>query len=172
MYCILDVSCSRLSCCINFFILCVRYLCLIGRVYVFYVGHKDKSSLYETLFHCIILSKHHHHHIFGFFKQFPIYRLLLMIPIYLYVYVYIYIYSHVNVNTYFQIRNNRRRKLRLLLAWIIMTYICICTYIFICKYVYVFKFYRTYRRRKSRLLLAWIIMRAKRKYGLRRRLCW
>jgi hypothetical protein len=40
---------------------CVHYLCLIGRVYVFYVGHVDKSSLYETLFHCNILSKHHHH---------------------------------------------------------------------------------------------------------------
>jgi hypothetical protein len=44
------------------FIFCVHYLCLIGRVYVFYVGHLDKSSLYETLFHCNILSKHHHHH--------------------------------------------------------------------------------------------------------------
>jgi hypothetical protein len=28
---------------------------------VFYVGHVDKSSLYEILFHCNILSKHHHH---------------------------------------------------------------------------------------------------------------
>jgi hypothetical protein len=27
---------------------------------VSYVGHVDKSSLYETLFHCNILSKHHH----------------------------------------------------------------------------------------------------------------
>jgi hypothetical protein len=42
MYYILDVSCLRLNCCI----------CLIGRVYVFYVGHVDKSSVYETLFHC------------------------------------------------------------------------------------------------------------------------
>jgi hypothetical protein len=40
-------------------IFCVHYLCFIGRVYVFYVGHVDKSSLYETLFHCNILSKHH-----------------------------------------------------------------------------------------------------------------
>jgi hypothetical protein len=61
MYCISDVSCLRLSCCINAFIFCVHYLCLIGRVYVFYVGHVDKSSLYETLFHCNILSKHHDH---------------------------------------------------------------------------------------------------------------
>jgi len=30
-------------------------------IYVFYVGYVDKSSLYETLFHCNILSKHHHH---------------------------------------------------------------------------------------------------------------
>jgi hypothetical protein len=29
---------------------------------VFYVGHVDKSSLYETLFYCNILSKYHHHH--------------------------------------------------------------------------------------------------------------
>jgi hypothetical protein len=50
-------------CCINAFIFCVHYLCLIGRVYVFYVGHVDKSSSYETLFHCNILSDHHHHHI-------------------------------------------------------------------------------------------------------------
>jgi hypothetical protein len=27
---------------------------------VFYVGHVDKCSLYETLFHCNVLSKHHH----------------------------------------------------------------------------------------------------------------
>jgi hypothetical protein len=43
---------------------CVHYLCLIERVYVFYVGHVVKSSLNETLFHCNILSKHHHHHQF------------------------------------------------------------------------------------------------------------
>jgi hypothetical protein len=29
---------------------------------VFFVGHLDKSSLYETLFHCNILTKHHHYH--------------------------------------------------------------------------------------------------------------
>jgi hypothetical protein len=29
--------------------------------YEFYVGQVDKSSLYETLFHCNIQSKHHHH---------------------------------------------------------------------------------------------------------------
>jgi hypothetical protein len=34
---------------------------LCSRVYEFYVGHVDKSSLYETLFHCNIVSKHHHH---------------------------------------------------------------------------------------------------------------
>jgi hypothetical protein len=31
---------------------------------VFYVGHVDKSSLYETLFHCNILSKHHLHDLY------------------------------------------------------------------------------------------------------------
>jgi hypothetical protein len=40
---------------------CFHCLCLIGRVYLFYVGLVDKSSLYETLFHCNILSKHHRH---------------------------------------------------------------------------------------------------------------
>jgi hypothetical protein len=44
-------------------IFCVHYLFFIGRVYVFYVGHLDKSSLYETLFHYNVLSKHHHHEI-------------------------------------------------------------------------------------------------------------
>jgi hypothetical protein len=48
--------------CINAFIFCVHYLCLIEQVYVFYIGHVDSSSLYETLFPCNILSKHHHHH--------------------------------------------------------------------------------------------------------------
>jgi hypothetical protein len=42
--------------------LCSLLMPLIGRVYVFYVGHVDKSILYEILFHCNILSKHHHHH--------------------------------------------------------------------------------------------------------------
>jgi hypothetical protein len=40
----------------------VHYLCLIGQVYMFYIGHIDKSSLYETLFHCTVLIKKHHHH--------------------------------------------------------------------------------------------------------------
>jgi hypothetical protein len=33
---------QRLSCCINAFIFSVHYLCLIGWVYVFYVGHVDR----------------------------------------------------------------------------------------------------------------------------------
>jgi hypothetical protein len=59
---VFDVSSLRLSCCINTLTFCVHYLCLIGRVCVLYVGHVDKSSLYETLFHYTIISKHHHHH--------------------------------------------------------------------------------------------------------------
>jgi hypothetical protein len=78
MYCISDVSYLRLICCINAFIFCVHYSSLIGRVYVLYVGHVDKSCLYETLFQCDILSKHPHH-------------LMLMIYIYSYVYTYIYV---------------------------------------------------------------------------------
>jgi hypothetical protein len=60
MYCISDVSCLRLSCCINALFFCVHYLYLIGRVYVFYVGYVDKNSLYETLFLCNTLSEYHH----------------------------------------------------------------------------------------------------------------
>jgi hypothetical protein len=77
MYCISDVSCLRLSCCINDFIFCVHYLCLIGRVYMFYVGHVDKSSLYETLFHCNILSKYHHYHYHPFQEGLSIKRIYL-----------------------------------------------------------------------------------------------
>jgi hypothetical protein len=44
----------------------VSYNALFGRVYVIYGGHEDKSSLYDTLFHCSILSKHHHHNLFYF----------------------------------------------------------------------------------------------------------
>jgi hypothetical protein len=29
------------------------------------LGHIDKNGLYETLFHCNILSKHYHHHTGG-----------------------------------------------------------------------------------------------------------
>jgi hypothetical protein len=54
MYRISDMSCLQLSCCINAFVFCVHYLCLIERVYVFYVGYVDKRSLHETLFHCNI----------------------------------------------------------------------------------------------------------------------
>jgi hypothetical protein len=42
MYCISDLSYLRLSCCINAFVFYVHYLCLIGRICVFYVGHVDK----------------------------------------------------------------------------------------------------------------------------------
>jgi hypothetical protein len=38
----LNIIISRLSCCINAFVFCVHNLCLIRRVYVFYVGHVDK----------------------------------------------------------------------------------------------------------------------------------
>jgi hypothetical protein len=41
-YCISNVSCLRLSCCINALNFCVHYLCLIGWVYMFYVGHVDR----------------------------------------------------------------------------------------------------------------------------------
>jgi hypothetical protein len=44
---------------------CFHFLCLLlmpywTSLFVFYLGHVDKSSLNETLFHCNILSKHHH----------------------------------------------------------------------------------------------------------------
>jgi hypothetical protein len=59
-YCISDVSCLRLSCCINAFIflcsLLMPYwtsLCVLRRTC-------RQTSLYETLFHCNTQSKHHH----------------------------------------------------------------------------------------------------------------
>jgi hypothetical protein len=107
MYCISDLSCLRLSCCINAFIFCVHYLCLIRLVYVFYVGHVDKSSLYETLFHCNTLSKHHHHTETVLLLRYDIYteyvgtfgsKLTRYIYIYIHIsmniYVYVYIYTH------------------------------------------------------------------------------
>jgi hypothetical protein len=57
------IRAERVMECIYICVFCVHYLCLIGRVYIFYVGHVDKSSLYETLFHCNILRKYHHHHV-------------------------------------------------------------------------------------------------------------
>jgi hypothetical protein len=43
MYILMNVlSCLRLSCCINALNFCVHYLCLIGWVHVFYVGHVDR----------------------------------------------------------------------------------------------------------------------------------
>jgi hypothetical protein len=59
-YCISDVSCLRLSCCIKYFhFLCTLLmpywtsLCVLRRTC-------RQSRLYGTLFHCNILSKHHH----------------------------------------------------------------------------------------------------------------
>jgi hypothetical protein len=47
------------------------YICLIVRVYVFHVEHVDKKGLYETLFHCNILSKHYHHHDHVILQSYP-----------------------------------------------------------------------------------------------------
>jgi hypothetical protein len=74
------------------FIFCVPYLCLIGRVYEFYVGHVDKSSLYETLFHCNIQIKHHHHHLYeGIYFNLYAYGNM-RIHIYIYIHSYIHLY--------------------------------------------------------------------------------
>jgi hypothetical protein len=108
MYCISDVPSLRLSCCINAFIFCVHYLCLVGWVYVFYVGHVDKSSLYETLFHCNILSKHHNQQIidFLFILEMPFilsyhkYVHIQYIYIYIYLCIYVYISIYIYVNMY------------------------------------------------------------------------
>jgi hypothetical protein len=50
-----DVSCLRLSCCINAFIFYVHCLCHIACVYVFYVGHVDRVVYTKSFFHCNIL---------------------------------------------------------------------------------------------------------------------
>jgi hypothetical protein len=59
-YCISDVSCLRLSCCINDFNFYVHYIWLIhvGRI------ERSQNRLYETLNiipFCKYFSKHHHH---------------------------------------------------------------------------------------------------------------
>jgi hypothetical protein len=41
-------SCLRLSCSINNLNFCVHYLCLIGWVYVFYVGHIERTDYMES----------------------------------------------------------------------------------------------------------------------------
>jgi hypothetical protein len=69
------------------------YFCLIGRVYVFYVGYVDTSSLYETLFHCNILGKHHYHH----FDYLPMTLILLLGPYYRYL-IFIYSEFHRGIN--------------------------------------------------------------------------
>jgi hypothetical protein len=45
-----DVPCLQLSCCINAFNFCVHYLCLIGWVYVFYVGHVERIDYIRPFF--------------------------------------------------------------------------------------------------------------------------
>jgi hypothetical protein len=42
------VSCLQSSCCINNLNFCVRYLCHIGWVYVFYVGHVDRIDYMKS----------------------------------------------------------------------------------------------------------------------------
>jgi hypothetical protein len=85
-----------------YFIFCVHYLCLIGRVYEVYVGHVDKSSLYKTLFHCNILSKHHHHYIENCVRNMdPHTRIYMYIYTYVYIHILIYNYlKHIHVHIY------------------------------------------------------------------------
>jgi hypothetical protein len=135
--------------CTYIIIVCVHYLCLIGRVYVFYVGHVDKSSLYETLFHCNILTKHHLHHritecrfLCGLTTQFE-----LMIfhengdcPLrYIYnnvcIYMYIYIYTCINIYIYIYWWSFMRTG-TVLSGTYIITYVYIYIYIYISMYMY------------------------------------
>jgi hypothetical protein len=103
----IEIFLCRLSCCINAFIFCVHHLCFIGRVHVFYVGYVDKSSLYETLFHCNILSKHHHYHIFYVYiieqgelkRQYLRLRLSFRLVMRIYLYMCIWIYIHICIYT-------------------------------------------------------------------------
>jgi hypothetical protein len=96
----------------------VHYLYLIERVYMFYEGLVDKSSLHEILFHCNILSKHHHQGPFKCFREggysciyirINIYRykhiymcihICIYVCKYIYIYIYIYIYMYVNIYMY------------------------------------------------------------------------
>jgi hypothetical protein len=84
-------SCERAA--KKVYIYCVHYLCLIGWVYMFYVGHVDNSSLYETLFHCNIQNKyyhHHHHHTYWeiFLQLFLCRTCLICILMDLYIYIF------------------------------------------------------------------------------------
>jgi hypothetical protein len=91
--CISDVSCLRLSCCINAFIFYVHCLCHIGCVYVLYVGHVDRVVYTKPFFHCNILSKHHHHqvHIYIIFNHFICaYTCLSYVDEFIYMYIYIW----------------------------------------------------------------------------------
>jgi hypothetical protein len=79
------------------FLFCLHYLCLIGRAYVFYVGHVDKSSLYETFFHCNILSKYHHHHHMLVLHRFVGHAMSNMDAC---MYIYMCVYIHIFINSY------------------------------------------------------------------------
>jgi hypothetical protein len=72
-------------------VLCVHYLCLIGRFYMFNVGHVDKSSLYDTLYHCNILSTHHHHHHVDKSSNMTIWSAYIEVEV-IYIYTYVCIY--------------------------------------------------------------------------------
>jgi len=64
-------------------------LCVLRRTY-------RQSSLYETLFHCITLSKHHHNGNSGRLGSHITTDLSYeALAIYIYVYVYIHIYTYV-----------------------------------------------------------------------------
>jgi hypothetical protein len=86
-------------------------LCLIGRVYVFYVGHVDKSSLYANVYlrsaTTVVLSAMSPWEIQFFLAPY----------IYVYMYVYKYIYIH------------------------IYTCICLCIYVHIYIYINIYDIY-------------------------------
>jgi hypothetical protein len=125
-----------------------HYLCLIGQVYMFYVGHVDKSSLYETLFHCNMLSKHHYLHIFAILIYHLILRMIyhimniqvltslythwchihMDISMNTYVYIHVYKLHHQNFRIYVEICY---WIIYVYESWIIWSHTCSNIYIYV-----------------------------------------
>jgi hypothetical protein len=150
MNCISDVSCLRLSCCINAFILCILLmpywtsLCVLRRTC-------RQSSLYGTLFHCNTLSDYHHHICACFIsiiiRPTCIYMLKYLCR-YNYIYkrsmyidIYIYIYIHI-IRPIMMVCLHGRNCVRCLFGryMYIYKYIHTCIYINICIYIYVYMY--------------------------------
>jgi hypothetical protein len=78
---------------IEHFHFCVHYLCLIGRLYVFYVGHVD-IVVYMKPFSTAIF---YHHHIKQPLRQLAICFCTYVYYVHSYIYMYIHTYIHESI---------------------------------------------------------------------------